>query len=257
MHLQPHQWILGVVAALITGISKTGVPGVGILAVSFLAYAFGGRLSIGILLPMLIISDCFAVAWYRRHAQWDKLIGLFPWIIAGMIVGTVTLEATGGTKKDALGLMISILVLIMLAIHLLQGKLGDKLTPKSRAGIAFTGSSAGFATTVSNAAGPIMTIYLAAQKMPKKEFMGTIAWYFFIINLSKLPIYLWMTHQHPDEPIMTLSSLSFNLAMLPAILVGVFVGKWILPRISQRAFIDIVLILAAVSSLFVMFNYFR
>ena len=77
MHLELWQWILGGVAALFVGISKTGVPGAGILVVPLLAAVFGGRPTVGIMLPMLIFADCFAVAWYKRHAQWDKLAKLF------------------------------------------------------------------------------------------------------------------------------------------------------------------------------------
>ena len=73
---------------MFVGISKTGVPGIGILVVPLLAYGFGGRLSAGVMLPMLIMGDLFAVAWYRRHAQWDKLVGLLPWVYGGVALGT-------------------------------------------------------------------------------------------------------------------------------------------------------------------------
>ena len=63
------QWLLGAAAALLVGVSKTGIPGVGILVVTLLAQAFGGWNSVGVMLPMLILGDVFAVAWYKRHAQ--------------------------------------------------------------------------------------------------------------------------------------------------------------------------------------------
>ena len=91
MHLELWQWILGGTAALMIGVSKTGVPGIGILVVPLLASVFGGRPSVGIMLPMLILADCFAGVWYRRHAQWDKLVRLLPWVVAGMAIGAATL----------------------------------------------------------------------------------------------------------------------------------------------------------------------
>lgn len=157
MHIELWQWILGAGAAVLVGISKTGIPGTGILVVPMLAYAFGGRQSVGIMLPMLIFADCFAVLWYRRHVQWDKLIGLLPWVVAGLVVGAIGLWITGrlSGSVDVIGRVIGVLVLLMLVINLLQGRLGNKLTPTSKIGIAATGTAAGFTTMVSNAAGPI------------------------------------------------------------------------------------------------------
>ena len=251
MDVELWQWTLGAAAALLVGISKTGVPGLGILVVVLLANVFGGRASVGLVLPMLIFGDCFAVAWYRRHAQWDKLIGLFPWIVVGMAFGAAALWATGrvGDGKDVLSVLIGGLVLTMLALYLLQERLGERLTPRSRVGVASTGTSAGFATTVSNAAGPIMAVYLSAHKLPKQQFMGTIAWYFLIINLSKLPVYFALTAANPGRPIITAESLLFNLITFPAILLGVFIGKWLLPRIPQKAFDAVVLTLAGASAI--------
>lgn len=258
MHLTTTQWILGAAAGLLVGISKTGVPGVGILVVPLLAGTFGGRPSIGIMLPMLIMGDVFAASWYRRHVQWDKLIGLLPWVVVGLVIGGFALWQTGkmtGTK-DLIGMVIGFMVLGMLAVHLLRNFLGDKLTPKSKAGMIGTGVTAGFSTMVSNAAGPIMQLYLAAQELPKEQFMGTIAWYFFTINASKLPVYIVLSLLAPKNPIITAQSMIFNLEIFPVIVVGVFIGKWLLPRLSQKQFDSAVLVLAAVGAGKLIADYF-
>jgi len=259
MDLTTTQWIIGALAALFIGVSKTGVPGIGILVVPLLGAAFGGRLGAGVMLPLLIMGDVFAVAWYKRHAQWHALVGLLPWVVAGMAAGTATLWVTGAAKgsKDITDLVIGALVLIMLVVHLLRNRLGDKLTPTSPVGVAGTGVAAGFSTTVSNAAGPVMQLYLSAHKLPKEQFMGTIAWYFFIINTSKMPIYWAMSKLFPAKPMMTADSLTFNAMMFPAVLIGVFVGKWLLPRISQKTFEGIVLIFTAVGAANLVMNYFH
>ena len=253
MHLETYQWILGLAAALFVGISKTGIPGIGILVVILLANVFGGRPSVGIMLPMLIAGDIFAVNWYRRHCQWHTLASLLPWVVAGMAIGSIGLWITGklGGTKDLLSMIIGVLTLTMLGLFLLQKRLS--LTPKSPLGIASTGIAAGFATTVSNAAGPIMSIFLQAHELKKEEFMGTIAWYFFIINVSKMPIYLLLTAISPAKPIITLSSLAFNLITFPAVLAGVFIGKWMLPRIPQKTFEIIILALAGLSAIKLIF----
>jgi hypothetical protein len=54
------------------GFSKTGIAGLGMLIVPLMANVFAGKASAGALLPMLLFGDVFAVAWYRRHAQWPS-----------------------------------------------------------------------------------------------------------------------------------------------------------------------------------------
>lgn len=261
-HYALAQWLCVAGAALLVGVSKTGVPGIGILVVPILGWAFGGRLGSGVMLPLLIMGDIFAVAWYRRHAQWDKLVILLPWVVVGMAFGTAALWITGNAEhskdaaKDITDVVIGSLVLVMLIIHLLRNKLGEKMTPTSPAGVATTGVAAGFATTVSNAAGPVMQMYMTAQKLPKQQFMGTIAWYFLIINCSKFPIYWAMSSLIPSKPMVTTESLWLNLAAFPVVLVGVYIGKWILPRISQRSFESIVILLTALGAGNMIYSYF-
>jgi hypothetical protein len=234
MYLTLWQWVFGTIAALLVGMTKTGIPGLGILVVLFLAWAFGGWESISIMLPMLIFADLFAVLWYKRHAQWPILLRLVPWVAAGMAAGAAALWyfSTSPAHKALVNPIIGALVLVMAALHLLEGKLGATLAPKSHAGTAAAGTAAGFATTVSNAAGPIMTLYMAGQQISKEQFMGTIAWYFFLINLAKVPIYA-------ANGMFSAHSLLIDLYCVPAILAGVFLGKWLLPRISQHAFINV------------------
>src|SRR5450759_4487664 len=120
MILTPEQWIIGIVAALVVGFSKTGLPGIGILVVPLMAVIFGGRLSVGATLPMLIFGDIFAVLWYRQHARWDKLLELIPWVLIGIAVGTALLWYTGvqGGTTDWLNIIIGVMVLAMLGLSL-------------------------------------------------------------------------------------------------------------------------------------------
>jgi len=244
------QLLLGILAAFLIGVSKTGVPGIGILVVPLLATAFGGRASVGTMLPMLIVGDIFAVWWYRQHTQWKRLIDLLPWVLVGMALGAYALWRLGElhASRDLLEPIIGMLVLAMLLLHLLRQRWGDRLSPHSPVAVASTGTAAGFATTVSNAAGPIMGLYLTSLRLPKEQFMGTSAWYYFAVNLSKLPIFVALSLLNPTKPIITVQSLLFNIAVIPVIVAGVYVGRWMLPRIPQKLFDEVVLVLAAVAA---------
>ena len=251
MHLEPIQFVLGALAAFIIGFSKTGVPGTGILMVPLMAIVFGPQLSLGATIPMLVMGDSFAVAFYRVNCKWEHLKRLAPWVIGGLLLGTLLLDYWLGhpSKHDYLGPLIGTIVLAMLAMNLLRGKLGDRLVPTSKEGRAITGLVAGFSTMVSNAAGPVMAIYMTATGMPKEQLMGTSAWYFFIFNLSKIPLLVILTARHPALPMITVPTLLFNLTMFPVIVIGAYGGRWLLPRIPQKQFNNAILILAALAAL--------
>ncbi len=251
MHLTPLQWFVGGLAALLIGLSKTGVPGVGILVIPLMAFVFGGRLSVGATLLLLSFADIFAVVRYRSHARWDRVIALAPWVLMGLFLGAVVLNKLGQQKnstKDILSIVIGVMVLMMLAVHFARKRWGEALTPHSKGATISTGVAAGFSTMVSNAAGPIMTIYLAGMGMDKNQFMGTNAWYFFIFNLVKIPILLYLTFLQPGKPLVSIETLSFNAAVAPIVAIGALTGSWLLPRIPQKQFDSIVLALAGLAA---------
>ena len=256
MPFTPEQLIVGALAALLIGFSKTGVPGVGILVVPLMASVFPGRVSVGTTLLLLIVGDLFAVKWYRYFTRWDKLWQLMPYVAVGMVIGTFALFFIGENAegKDNMNVVIGVLVLVMLVVYLARLKWGDRLRPTSKAGLVTTGASAGFATTVSNAAGPIMTIYMTSLGLPKNEFMGTTAWYYLIFNVAKIPLYLLLMGLSPERPMFTPLGILFDLLMLPVIIIGVYLGKWMLPRVPQNLFNLVALSLAAVSALRLIFS---
>jgi uncharacterized membrane protein YfcA len=251
VQFEPWQYALGAVAAVLIGLAKTGVPGTGILMVPIMAQVFGGRLSVGATLPLLIFADIFAVAYYHQHAEFDKLKKLGPWVLVGLIGGTVFLKVLGDThsSKDLLNPVIGIIVLVMLAVSLLRGKMGDKIAPHSRFGTCATGAIAGFTTMVSNAAGPVMAIYFTSMGLTKYQFMGMSAWYFFIFNVTKVPFLVWLTLDNPSEPLLTIDTLKFDLLMAPVVVAGALLGRYLLPRFSQKTFDVTVLVLAAMAAI--------
>ncbi|MHB9037425.1 MAG: TSUP family transporter [Armatimonadota bacterium] len=251
MHLEFSQWLMTLSAAVILGVSKTALPGAGILVSAMLASAFGGWASAGIMLPMLILSDCLAVASYHEYVKWHELVKLVPSVILGMGVGAVALWVAGHQKgdKDTLSIIIGVLLLMMLAAHFVRCFFPERLTPISRTATTITGVFAGFATIVSNAAGPVMSVYMAARGLTKNAFMGTLAWYFLILNTCKLPVYIALTAANPAHSIITVQSFLLVLYTCPGILLGAFLGKWLLPRFSQRLFENIVLILAGIAAM--------
>jgi uncharacterized membrane protein YfcA len=235
--LAPWQWALGAVCAALVGLAKTGVPGFGIFVVPLMVLTVGdARQSAGWLLPLLSVADVFAVIRFRRQAAARRLFSLAPWVLAGMAAGALALGAPEGILRRLVG----VIVLAMIALRLLRPpNASQELAPRTA---ATYGVAAGFATTVANAAGPIMNMYLFARRLPKDEFIATGAWFFLIINLTKAPLYA-------AHGLITVRSLLFDLALVPAVLAGSLVGFQISRRLPQRLFERIVLALTAVAAL--------
>src|SRR5210317_2358812 len=85
--LNSFQWTMVIISALLIGMSKTGISGAGMAVIPIMATIFGGKLSTGIVLPMLCMADVFAVLYYHRHANWNYVLKLLPYTVIGIFVG--------------------------------------------------------------------------------------------------------------------------------------------------------------------------
>ena len=234
------QWIILFASALLIGVSKTGVPGIGILVVPLMAEMFDAKLSTGMVLPMLAFADLFAVAYYRRHAVWSHVLKLLPWALVGIGTGSLVI----GCISDAqLKLMIGFIVLAMLGLSFWRNfrKVKTIDIPTHWAFAAVLGFAAGLTTQLANAAGPIMVIYLLAMRLDKNEFIGTGAWYFLILNWLKIPLFIF-------DGRIGIESIKADLIVLPIIAIGAFAGIFLLKCLPQKWFNIVVQVLAVLAA---------
>ena len=105
-----------------------------------------------------------------------------------------------------------------------------------------TGVAAGFATMTANAAGPVMALYFLAARVDKARFIGTNAWFFFLVNLSKTPFTTALGLYSP-------TNLLLVAALIPAVLAGAAVGMWVIGRVTQRQFELVTIGASAIASL--------
>lgn len=234
--LELWRWATGALCAFFIGLAKTGMPGLGILAIPLMIITVGdARQSAGWLLPILCSADLFAIYYWRRHAAAGRLFQLMPWVLAGLAAGAVALALPEGILRP----MVAGIILLMLGIYLWRRY---RATGIPTAHPIPYGIAAGFSTTVANAAGPVMNLYLLSQRLPKEEFVATGAWFFFFVNLLKIPVYAW-------HGLFSRQSLVFDACLVPAVLAGAVAGRWLLHRIPPRVFEAAVIILTAVSTL--------
>jgi uncharacterized protein len=212
---------------------------VGTVAVALVAEAMPARESTAALLLLLLVGDVLAVSLYRRDCDWSLLRHLVPAVLPGLVVGSLVLAVVDdATLRVGLGVVLLLLVLLQL-------RSGGGAGPRkawSWPATAATGAAAGFTTMVANAAGPVMTLYLVAQGVDKRRFLGTGAWFFLGVNLCKLPFSVGLGLVHE-------SMLRDTAVLAPLVIAGGTIGRYVVRRMRQRSFDVAVLVASAVSAL--------
>lgn len=248
LELEWWQWVWAAVGAILIGFSKTGIAGLGVLFVAIFANIFPAKHAVGVVLPLLICGDLVAVAAYRRHAEWKHLWRLFPWTAAGVVLGFLVMDRAGNRE---IAVMTGVILIALIALHLwrtsVQRLRGRPPTPPSHFSFAgIMGIASGFTTMISNAAGPIMVLYLLAMRLPKMVFLGTGAFFFLVMNLFKVPFGVSLGIINRD-------SLLLDLALAPFVLAGAGAGRLLIGRINQKVFENLVLGLAFLAALRLLF----
>jgi uncharacterized membrane protein YfcA len=236
-HLASWQWLLGIFSAFMIGVAKTGAPGVGTMIAPLMVLTVGdARLAAAWTLPVLSTADVFAVLYWRRHAEARQLFSLIPWVLVGIAGGALALRLNELIIRRIIG----VIIVGMLLVYLWRR---FRPTGEVEGNPAFYGVCAGFATTLANASGPVMNLYLLTKKLPKEKFVATGAWFFFVVNLLKVPVYA-------SYDLFSWASLLFDLLMVPAVLAGALAGRWLIRHTPQHVFEVLVIALTAVSCLF-------
>lgn len=228
-------------AAFFIGAAKAGLKGFTMLAVPLLALNFGTKASTGLLVPILIVADVLAVLYYRRDANWTYVWRLLPAAVVGVILAVLVGDAI---NEDAFRNVVAAVILfsLLLIVYLERYPLSDEAL--GRRGPAWlAGLAGGFTTMIGNVGGPVMSVFLLSMRLPKREFLGTGAYFFLLINLVKFPFhyFVWKTAT-------PLSLLRDGFA-IPAILLGFGLGLLLVNRIPERTFRYFVIGMTAVVAL--------
>ncbi|MFJ9723862.1 sulfite exporter TauE/SafE family protein [Streptomyces sp. NPDC101209] len=233
-------------AALLVGFSKTAVSGANTVSLAVFAAVLPARASTGVLLPVLIVGDVLAVVTYRRHAHWPTLWRLFPAVAAGVVIGTLFLMWAGdGIVRTSIGAIL----LLMAGVTIWRRRTAEAEeepdSVSSRAGRAKArsyGVLGGFTTMVANAGGPVMSMYLLSAGFRKLGFLGTSAFFFLIVNVSKVPFSAGLG-------LIDGRSLLLDAALAVFVVPGALFGKWAVNRINQKLFEQLVIAATIVGGL--------
>ena len=239
LELTVWHWTALALGSWLTGLGKGGVPGAGIVTVAVFAWVLdhagvdeGVRRSVGLLLPVLVSADLVAVLIYRQHADWRHLLRLLPWTFVGILGGYFVFDYLSG---DRLKTIIGMILLSMTALHfgkrfLLPSQANPNVASRGELawGVAL-GLLAGGATMLANAAGPVAALYLIVMRLPKYVFLGTSAWLFLIVNVSKIPFMV-------DLEIISFESFEVSWKLFFPAALGAWMGPWVARRLNQTMF---------------------
>lgn len=233
--------LLAALGAMLIGMAKAGLSGCGLVSVLLFADAFGAKTSTGIVLPLLISADLIGYCLLRGAGRWRQILPLVPAAIAGVVLGWWLLDKLDNHQaRVAIGWIILALVVLKLVIDWKREQL--KKLHQHPAFTNFMGVLAGAVTMLSNAAGPVMTVYLLAKKFDKHEYLGVFTRFFLFMNLVKVPFSV-------DMNLINGSSLLTNLALLPAVFLGAVIGWKLVKVMSQRVFEWVVFVFAIIAAL--------
>lgn len=238
-------FLFAALGAFLLGIAKSGVKGIAVFIVILFVYAFEAKVSTGILLPLLIGGDIFAILYYKKYAHWKYIFTLIPWMFVGVIAGTY-----GGNLLDETTFKTGMASLILLTTALLfyLERKPLKTVPTHWSFGGSLGILAGFTTMIGNLAGAVTNIYFLSMRLPKNVFIGTSAYVFFIINLFKIPFHVWVWET------IDITSVQISLQFFPFLGLGLYVGVKLVKKINDDGYRKLILFLTGIGAIVLFFR---
>ena len=223
---EPYFYMVAIPAVLLMGISKSGFgAGFGSLAVPVMALAVSVPQAAAIMMPVLLVMDILGMAAFRKDFDMKLLRFLLPWGLVGVGVGTLLFKVL---ETHLVAGLVGAFTLLFLAQRVAFPPKPDSPPPPKWLGALLTATS-GFTSFIAHAGGPPINAYVIPMRLSPVHFTATMAFFFFVINLSKWIPYAWLG-------LLDWRNMATSLVLLPIAPIGVWVGVWLARRISQRLF---------------------
>lgn len=232
--------VMFAICSLLIGLSKGGLGGPvpGGLVVPLLATTMPVADSVGIVLPLLILADIFALRIYWRKWNMHYIKLLLPFAIIGVVMGSLLLAALSD-YDDLLRLILGITTLVIVIYKLASDRIAQ-LAYESRNWHGWlAGWVTGFGSSLANTGGPQFTIYMLLQQVKPIPFIGTATLTFATLNLTKLPAFIALD-------VLDVNSLAGILWAVPIVPLGVYLGRRALDWIDKTTFERLLMVLLVI-----------
>lgn len=233
--------VIAAVVVFLIGLSKGGLGGgAGALATSMLALVLPADKVVGLLLPILMFADIFAVAFHWRRWNRRLVLLLLPGAVVGVTVGTLFLA---NAPTETLRTLLGILVLIFAAYKIFEQRTLRWINYKSRNWHGLlAGTASGFSSALAHSGGPPVRIYLLMQDVKPAVFVASSALFFSIVNWIKVPYYFY-------AQLLDFERLRQFVWLLPLVPLGVWFGRWAVYRVRPQAFERVIVGLLAINGI--------
>ncbi len=240
--------LVGTIATFVYGLSKTAVPAVGSFGAALLTLVLPPLPSTGVVLPVLLVGDLIALSIYGRAVDVRVLVRMLPAVAVGLAAGFAVVDHV---DRSLAARVIGALLLVSGAGELWRRRRaaahGGQAPPAGdrSVGSLALGAGAGLSTMIANAGGPMMTLYLVRLGVGKVAFLGTVTWFFFLVNLLKVPFSAGLG-------LITAHSLVISAALTPGIVAGALVGRRLALGMSRAVFENAALIATAAAGVWLL-----
>jgi uncharacterized membrane protein YfcA len=244
--------LLASLGVLFIGLAKAGFGGgLGMLITPLCVLAFGAAgkppaFAIGMVLPLLCAGDLFTM--YHYWGKWESrnLWVLLPGVVVGIILGAYLVNHL---SPRHLNLCIGLVAVAFVSFQVVRDKffkMSEAFKPNKRIGLP-CGMAAGVTSTIAHGAGPVVTIFLLAQRLPKEVFVGTNVLIFTWINWLKVPFFV-------GNHIITRDTLLMSAKYFALVPVGVWLGVYLNRRVSEAFFVKVIYLLTFLAGLQLIFD---
>jgi uncharacterized protein len=237
--------MLAAVTFLIS-LSKGGLGGMaGSLATPLMALVMPVNKVLGLILPIMLLADVFAIALYWRKWNGRLVWLLIPGAVIGVTIGTYFIA---NVSTNALKIGLAVISLLFVVYKLLEKRIQASLNYQERQWHGWlAGTTAGFASSLAHSGSPPISIYLMLLEVTPTVFLGTSVLFFAILNWIKVPYYLYI-HLFNFQLI---RQTAWVFLIVPF---GAWFGRWLVTKISKTVFDNVILILLLITALLLLFG---
>lgn len=240
--------LMAALAVLFIGLSKAGFGGgLGMLTTPLCVMAFDAKTAIGVVLPLLCAGDVFSL--YHYWGKWDRrnLRFLLPGVVIGVLCGVQLIDRfTGPQLNQAIGALAVAFVAFQVFKEWIFRAEGA-FAPNHTLGVP-CGIGTGITSTIAHGAGPVVSVFLIPQKLPKEAYVGTTVLIFTWVNWIKVPFFV-------VKNLITVPTLRISLLYLALVPIGVWLGVWLNRKFSEAQFIKLVYLFTFLAGVELMFHH--
>ncbi len=233
-------WIAAGIAAFFLGLSKGGLSVTTMLAVPILSLYMDPVAAAGLLLPLYLIADGYAVYIFRKAFSVENLRILLPGAVVGVFVGYFAVTAV---STDVIKILLAGIGFAYLGTTLWRRVRKTEVPARPAEPVRGTilGALTGLTSYIAHSGGPPYQAFVLPQKLDKMVYLGTTTIFFAIVNLMKLGPFILAGQ-------ITWDSLTSAIWLAPVALAGAFTGALISKKLPERVFYILVEIALAIVS---------